>query len=115
MPRVAYHSSLEAAIAAGPPTAGNLAIPVFAHGSMEAELYCPQGTDPQTPHSRDEIYIVAHGEGQFFNGEWVIDVSPGSFLFVPAGVAHHFLNMSDGFAVWVIFYGPDGGEATAGD
>jgi hypothetical protein len=25
---------------------------------------------------------------------------------------HYFENFSDDFAVWVIFYGPDGGEKT---
>lgn len=94
----------------GPPPEGNLAIPVFAHGSMEAELYTPHGIDPQTPHSRDEIYLVARGEGEFFNGKERIRVSEGSFLFVPAGVEHRFENFSDDLAVWVIFYGPEGGE-----
>jgi mannose-6-phosphate isomerase-like protein (cupin superfamily) len=31
-------------------------------------------------------------------------------LFAAAGVEHRFENFSDDFAVWVFFYGPDGGE-----
>jgi hypothetical protein len=31
-------------------------------------------------------------------------------LFVPAGVEHRFEDFSDDFAVWVVFWGPDGGE-----
>lgn len=103
--------SLKQAINLGPASAGNLAIPVFNHGSMEAELYIPNKIDTQTPHTRDEIYIVAEGEGEFFNGQDTVAVKPQSFLFVPAGVEHRFINFSDNFKVWVIFYGPEGGES----
>ena len=109
----ATHSSLKEASNYGSPPEGNLAVPIFSHGSMEAELYTPLQIDPQTPHSRDEIYIVAKGSGEFFNGQDTICVNEGSFIFVPAGVEHRFLNFTDGFAVWVIFYGPDGGESDA--
>ena len=36
---------------------------------------------------------------------------PGEALFVPAGVEHRFVDFSDDFAAWVVFYGPPGGEA----
>ena len=32
-------------------------------------------------------------------------------LFVPAGVEHRFEDFTDDLAVWVVFYGPEGGEA----
>jgi mannose-6-phosphate isomerase-like protein (cupin superfamily) len=35
---------------------------------------------------------------------------PGDLLFVRAGVEHRFEEFSDDLAVWVSFYGPDGGE-----
>jgi glucosamine 6-phosphate synthetase-like amidotransferase/phosphosugar isomerase protein len=25
---------------------------------MKVEIYAPRGTDPQTPHTRDELYVV---------------------------------------------------------
>lgn len=109
----AVHSTLDDAINLGPAPLGNLAIPVFSHGTMEAELYTPQRTDPQTPHTRDEIYVVAKGSAQFFDGDEIIEVNKGSFIFVPAGTEHRFLNFTVGFAVWVIFYGPIGGESRA--
>jgi hypothetical protein len=34
-------------------------------------------------------------------------------LFVAAGQTHRFEDFSDDFAVWVFFYGPDGGELSA--
>jgi quercetin dioxygenase-like cupin family protein len=104
------HLSLAAALQLGPPPPGNLAVPVFAHGTMEAELYTPQRADPQQPHDRDEIYVVARGTGQFFDGHQRQAVSPGSFIFVAAGQPHRFEDFSADFAVWVFFYGPRGGE-----
>jgi mannose-6-phosphate isomerase-like protein (cupin superfamily) len=104
------HVSLTDALLKGPPPAGNLAVPIFAHGSLEVELYTPKGHDPQKPHRRDEIYLVSRGTGKFFDGERRHDVSPGSFIFVAAGATHRFEDFSDDFAVWVFFYGPDGGE-----
>lgn len=111
---IATHVSLLDALAQGPPPPGNLATPIFAHGTLEVELYAPIGVDKQKPHSRDEIYIIARGRGQFFDGEKRIEVAPGSFLFVPAGCEHRFENFSVDFLVWVAFYGPKGGEGQAG-
>jgi mannose-6-phosphate isomerase-like protein (cupin superfamily) len=108
--KFATHISFADALKMGPPPAGNLAVPVFNHGSMEAELYAPAGADPQKPHTRDEIYLVARGSGEFFDGKKLLPVQTGSFIFVPAGVQHRFENFSKDFAVWVLFYGPEGGE-----
>ena len=94
----------------GPPPAGNLAVPAFSHGSLEAELYTPKDHDPQKPHSRDEIYVVVRGHGIFFDGADRHPVGPGSFLFVAAGQSHRFEEFSSDLAVWVFFYGPEGGE-----
>lgn len=85
--------------------------PVFEHGSLLVKLYRPSGTDRQTPHTRDEVYVVAAGSGRFSNGDDSHDFGPGDVLFVPAGVPHRFEQFSDDFLVWVMFYGPEGGEA----
>ena len=85
---------------------------VLEHGSMEVELYAPRGVDGQTPHSRDELYVVVSGTGEFVNGPDRHPFRPGDVLFVPAGVEHRFEDFSDDFAVWVVFYGPEGGEAS---
>ena len=104
------HVSLAEALAKGPPPPGNLAVPIFSHGSLVVELYTPVGHDPQKPHTRDEVYFVTRGEGLFFNGEQRHSVKAGSFLFVPAGHIHRFEDFSSDFVVWVVFYGPEGGE-----
>ena len=35
---------------------------------------------------------------------------PGDCLFAAAGEVHRFEQFSDDLAVWVFFYGPEGGE-----
>jgi mannose-6-phosphate isomerase-like protein (cupin superfamily) len=87
---------------------------VFEHGSLVVKLYAPSGQDQQTPHSRDEIYVVARGVGEFVFGGERQAFSPHDVLFVAAGVEHRFENFSDDFAVWVFFYGPEGGEVDRG-
>jgi len=110
MPPQIAHVSLAEALSQGPPPPGNLAVPIFAHGSLIVELYTPVGHDPQKPHTRDEVYFVARGQGTFFDGTGRHAGEAGAFLFVPAGQPHRFEDFSDDFAVWVAFYGPDGGE-----
>ncbi|HKR02929.1 MAG TPA: cupin domain-containing protein [Pyrinomonadaceae bacterium] len=84
---------------------------VLEHGTLLVEIYAPRGTDPQQPHTRDEAYVVVQGSGEFVNGESRQAFGPGDFLFVPAGVEHRFVDFTDDLVVWVIFYGPEGGEA----
>ena len=86
---------------------------LFAHGSLIIEVYKPEGKDLQTPHSRDEVYIIISGTGEFVNNGIRTDFSPGDFLFVPAGIVHRFENFTTDFSTWVIFYGPEGGEASS--
>jgi mannose-6-phosphate isomerase-like protein (cupin superfamily) len=85
-------------------------VSVFERGSLEVKLYAPAGQDPQTPHSRDEIYVVARGVGEFVFGAERQAFGPHDVLFAAAGFEHRFENFSDDFAVWVFFYGPEGGE-----
>ena len=81
------------------------------HGSLEVEIYAPRGVDPQSPHTRDELYVVVAGTGEFVNGGDRRPFGPGDVLFVPAGVVHRFEDFTDDLVVWVMFYGPEGGEA----
>jgi cupin domain len=107
--KTAYVGLLEA-LSKGPPPPGNLAVPIFAHGTLVAEMYTPSGVDPQKPHDRDEVYVVARGGGLFFDGLERHRVEAGAFLFVGAGQPHRFEEFSPDFACWVLFYGPAGGE-----
>ena len=83
---------------------------VFNHGTLLVEIYAPRGVDPQTPHTRDEVYFVAAGSGEFVYGGERKSFGPTDFLFVEAGMTHRFENFTEDLIVWVLFYGPDGGE-----
>ena len=84
---------------------------LFRRGTLAVEVYAPRGSDPQQPHTRDEAYAVVRGSGWFVSGESRERFGPGDFLYVPAGVEHRFEEFTDDLAVWVIFFGPEGGEA----
>ena len=99
-----------------PGPGGERFVQVFEHGSLTVEVYAPRGRDPQQPHTRDEVYVVARGRGEFVSEDGGrVSFEPNDFLFAAAGVAHRFENFSDDFAVWVLFYGPEGGEVEHGD
>ncbi len=105
------HLTLAQGLAAMPgPDRDHYAI-LLEHGTLEVGLYAPRGQDPQTPHTRDELYVVMRGSGRFLNGDQRIEFGPGDVLFVPAGREHRFEQFSDDLALWVVFYGPEGGEA----
>ncbi|MEO5860922.1 MAG: cupin domain-containing protein [Burkholderiales bacterium] len=84
--------------------------PVLSYGSLLVKVYAPRGDDPQTPHTRDEIYVVAYGHGEFVCGDTRKSFRATDLLFVPASTSHRFENFSDDLTLWVIFYGPEGGE-----
>lgn len=84
---------------------------IFAHGTLEIEIYQPRQVDEQKPHSRDEVYVIATGTGFFINGSSRRPFEPGEVLFVPAGIEHRFVDFTPDFSTWVMFYGPEGGES----
>jgi len=83
--------------------------------SLLLKLFSPVQEDTQRPHTQDEVYFVAKGHGWFVNGEVRHAVSPGDVLFVPADVVHRFEDFSGDLMLWVVFYGPQGGEAVNRD
>lgn len=80
------------------------------HGTLELGYYKPDGVDEQSPHDRDEVYIVSSGSGYFVVGEDRQPFAAGDALFVAAFAVHRFEEFTADFAAWVIFYGPEGGE-----
>jgi len=100
-----------AAAALAPPEPGRISALIQAHGRMQLRWYAPRGADAQTPHTQDELYIVVTGQGHFRRGEERLPFGPGDAIFVPAQVPHRFEDFSEDLGVWVVFYGPEGGEA----
>jgi mannose-6-phosphate isomerase-like protein (cupin superfamily) len=85
---------------------------IFGHGTLLVEIYAPRGVDPQKPHTRDEVYIVVSGKGEYVCGDHRQVFGPADILFAAAGVEHRFENFTEDLVVWVIFYGPEGGESS---
>lgn len=109
----AVRASVAEALALLPGADGQRFAKVLEHESLLVEIYAPRGTDPQQPHTRDELYVVVTGSGRFVNGDERHAFAPGDVLFVPAGVVHRFEEFTDNLVVWVVFYGPEGGERAA--
>jgi len=108
-PKTTWHATLEQA-AGLPPSPGRSSALLMARGSMTLRYYAPQGEDRQTPHDQDELYIVASGQGTFLREDCKVAFGPGDVLFAAAGEEHRFVDFSEDFATWVVFYGPEGGE-----
>lgn len=86
------------------PAPGNLAAEIAHFPGMDVEFYQPKGEDPQKPHSRDEIYVIARGSGTFeLQGERR-QFATGDLIYVPALAEHRFVEFSGGFAAWVLFW-----------
>jgi mannose-6-phosphate isomerase-like protein (cupin superfamily) len=97
--------SLAAALALPLPD-GRRSAEALRDGDLEVRLYAPKGHDPQTPHDRDELYIVAAGRGAYRVEDMVTAFGPGDLLFAAAHATHRFEDFSADFAAWVVFYGP---------
>jgi mannose-6-phosphate isomerase-like protein (cupin superfamily) len=108
-----YRLTVADGLAQLPGPAGERFVELLRHGTLAIELYAPRFNDPQTPHTRDEVYLVARGSGWFRNGVDGHPFEPGDVLFVPAGRVHRFEDFTNDLIVWVVFYGPEGGEATS--
>ena len=84
----------------------------FVHvSSFSVGIYVLDGgaTDPQRPHSEDEVYYVASGRAKMTidsDGDaQSFDVSPGTIIFVPARVHHSFYDITERLAL-LVFFGP---------
>jgi mannose-6-phosphate isomerase-like protein (cupin superfamily) len=96
-----------------PGPAGEHAATLLQRGTLEVKLSMPVPPNRQTPHTQDELYVVVQGRGVLVHDGQRDAFEPGDLLFVSAGTEHHVEDFSDDLAVWVIFYGPQGGELPA--
>jgi mannose-6-phosphate isomerase-like protein (cupin superfamily) len=94
-----------------PGPAGEHAVRLWQRGTLNVRLSCPVPPNQQTPHVQDEVYVIVHGRGVLIHDGKRDEFRSGDFLFVAAGTEHHFEDFTDDLAVWVVFYGPEGGEA----
>lgn len=78
---------------------------------LSAGLYVLEAgaTDPQSPHTEDELYHIIAGRGAITVGDETRAVRAGSLVFVPAAVPHHFHDITERLEVLVVF-GPAEGD-----
>jgi len=105
---------LKEARAGIPGPAGEHSVSVLQHGTLNLKLSQPVNPNRQSPHTQDEVYVIIRGRGVLFHDQRRDSFEAGDIMFVPAGTEHHFEDFSDDLAVWVVFYGPEGGEIQGG-
>jgi mannose-6-phosphate isomerase-like protein (cupin superfamily) len=75
------------------------------------------GTDPQSPHTEDEVYYVVSGKAHITVANENREVQAGSIVYVEKNVAHHFHSIEEELTVLVFFapaeYSKDRGGLTA--
>ncbi len=65
----------------------------------------PGQRDPQTPHDRDELYLVLRGQGVLRIGQDRHPVAPGDFWLVPAGTEDRFEDYHHEMVVFYVLVG----------
>jgi mannose-6-phosphate isomerase-like protein (cupin superfamily) len=60
-------------------------------------------TDPQSPHTEDEVYYVVSGKAKIRVGEEDRDVKAGSILYVAKNVEHRFQSIEEELTILVFF------------
>jgi len=61
------------------------------------------GTDPQSPHTEDEVYYVISGKAQILVADENRDVQAGSIVYVEKNIAHRFHSIEEELTVLVFF------------
>jgi mannose-6-phosphate isomerase-like protein (cupin superfamily) len=106
---------LAAAQAGIPGPAGEHAVSFLRRGTLNAMLSLGRFARREPPgeltsHPQDEVYVVIRGSGVFLHDGKRDPFESGDLLFVASGTEHRFEDFSEDLAVWVVFYGPRGGE-----
>ena len=91
-------------------SAGQPYLEFLRSGGLSAGIYVlpAGGVDGQAPHTEDEVYVVMAGGSLFTAGGETREVRAGDVLFVAAGVAHHFHDISEDLRAIVVFAPPEG-------
>ena len=71
--------------------------------SMGLYILPAGGTDPQSPHTEDEVYYVVSGRAQIKVADEDRAVQPGSIVYVTKNVEHRFHPIEEELTVLVLF------------
>ncbi len=63
------------------------------------------GTDPQSPHTEDEVYYVVSGRGKIKVADEDRAVQAGSIVYVAKNVEHRFHSVEEELRV-IVFFAP---------
>ena len=61
------------------------------------------GTDPQSPHTEDEVYYVVSGKAKVLVADEARDVQAGSIVYVAKNIAHRFHSIEEELTLLVFF------------
>lgn len=61
------------------------------------------GTDPQSPHTEDEVYYVVSGQAKIRVAEEDRNVQAGSIVYVAKNVEHRFHSIEEELRILVFF------------
>ena len=77
-------------------------------GTLSLGLYVLRvgDTDPQQPHTEDEIYYVVSGAARMQVGDEDREIGPGTVIFVETDVPHRFHSITETLALLVVFAPP---------
>ena len=96
-----------------PGPAGEHSVSLWQRGTLNVKLSLPVPPNQQPPHAQDEVYVIIRGRGVLVHDGARDAFEAGDLLFVAAGTEHRFEDFTEDLAVWVVFYGPAGGEVPA--
>jgi len=98
-----------------PGPAGEHAISVLRRGTLDVKFAIRPAVPPvlDSPHTQDEVYVIVRGRGVLYHDGRRDAFDTGDLLYVAAGVPHRFEDYTPDLTVWVVFYGPHGGELPA--
>ncbi|MBA2285869.1 MAG: cupin domain-containing protein [Ktedonobacteraceae bacterium] len=84
---------------------GSLYLEFLSVPSLSVGLYqlAAGGTDPQEPHTEDEVYYIVSGRASIQVDTEQRSVEAGSVVFVSANVEHRFHTITEDLTVLVFF------------
>jgi mannose-6-phosphate isomerase-like protein (cupin superfamily) len=71
--------------------------------SMGLYILPAGGTDPQSPHTEDEVYYVVSGRAKILVADEERAVQAGSIVYVAKNIAHRFHSIEEELTVLVFF------------
>jgi len=81
--------------------------------SLSLEVYRLEAgaTDPQDPHTEDEVYYIVSGSAKIRVGDDEYPVEPGDVVFVERHVEHYFFDIESELVTLIFFAPPYGSLA----